>query len=250
MKRCIIAVIYFVLCSFCSPVKAETVLKYNVNGSSNWVPYYIAHSPDNPGILGELVPLILATANIKIEKHNFPPKRTNHALGNGLLDFDFVSPSWFPNDDLGELFVQSSPLLIIQENIITLDEHAKNWQNIDQLKGKEIGTVRGYLYHDDANFTRVDFISERELIKALYKDRVKAAISGDLPALYWAKQLNSPITLAAVHSKGQLVMRLRKEHAALLPRINAAIDELQSNGTIKRIIDKYTKQEVFEHLAQ
>jgi polar amino acid transport system substrate-binding protein len=245
MKKCFIALTCLVM-FFCGPtVQANTALKYNVNASSSWVPYYITESSKEPGILGELIPLLLAKANIEIEKHNFPPKRTNYALDNGLLDFDFVSPGWFPNQELGTLFVQSNPIIAIQENIITLEEKANDWQSIDNIKGKEIGTVRGYLYHDDAEFIRVDFTSERDLIRALYKNRVCAAISGDLPALYWAKKLNNPITLAAIHSKGHLVMRLRKEHAALLPQINAAIAELELNGTTQSIIDKYTKQDIF-----
>jgi polar amino acid transport system substrate-binding protein len=245
MKKCFIALTCLVM-FFCGPtVQANTALKYNVNASSSWVPYYITESSKEPGILGELIPLLLAKANIEIEKHNFPPKRTNYALDNGLLDFDFVSPGWFPNQELGTLFVQSNPIIAIQENIITLEEKANDWQSIDNIKGKEIGTVRGYLYHDDAEFIRVDFNYERDLIRALYKNRVGAAISGDLPALYWAKKLNNPITLAAIHSKGHLVMRLRKEHAALLPQINAAIAELELNGTTQSIIDKYTKQDIF-----
>ncbi|MGB6137966.1 MAG: transporter substrate-binding domain-containing protein [Shewanella sp.] len=247
MKRSIITISCLVLFFISGFAFADTALKYNVNGSSSWVPYYIPDSPESPGILGELVPLLLAKANINNEKHNFPPRRTNYALDNGWLDFDFVSPSWFPNNDLGELFVQSSAIIAIEEYIITLASNAKDWQHNDNLKGQEIGTVGGYLYHNDSEFTRVDFTSEKDLIKALYKDRVKAAISGDLPALYWAKKLNCPVTLAALHSKGHLVMRLRKEHVALLPSINAAIAELQSNGTIDRIIDKYTQQAIFEH---
>ena len=245
MKKRFIALSCFVMFFCGSTAQAATVLKYNVNASSSWVPYYIADSAEEPGILGELVPLLLAKANIDIEKHNFPPKRTNYALDNGLLDFDFVSPDWFPNKDLGTLFVQSDPIIAIQENIITLEENAKNWQNINNIKGKEIGMVRGYLYYDDAQYARVDFVSERDLIKALYKNRIDAAICGDLPALYWAKKLNSPISLAAIHTQGELVMRLRKEHLALLPQINAAIAEFNQNGTTQNIIDKYTKQDVF-----
>ncbi|WP_434953340.1 substrate-binding periplasmic protein [Shewanella sp. HL-SH4] len=219
---------------------ANTVLKYNVNGSSSWVPYYVPNQPEHPGILGELVPQLLIQAKIDSEKQNYPPKRTNQALDSGLLDFDLVSPSWFPNEDMGDKFVTSDPIINIQENIISLKENAVAWQNIDSIKGQVIGTVRGYLYHDDAFFTRFDFTSERELIKALHKKRINAAISGDLPALYWSKQLNLPITLATVHSDGVLVMRLRKEHKDLLPRINTAIAILKDNGTIKTITDKYT----------
>ena len=84
-------------------------------------------------------------------------------------------------------------------------------------------------------------IEERELIKALHKNRIEAAISGDLPALYWSNKLDQKIALAAVHSNGVLVMRLRKEHHLLLPQINAAIAHLKADGTINAIIDKYTK---------
>jgi polar amino acid transport system substrate-binding protein len=221
---------------------ANTVLKYNVSGSSSWVPYYLPEQPEQPGILGELVPKVLMLAEISSEKHNYPPKRTNQALESGLLDFDFVSPSWFPNEDMGDQFVTSEPMIQIKENIITLEDNATAWKNVDSIKGQPIGTVRGYLYHDDALFTRVDFTSEQELIKALHKNRIQAAISGDLPALYWSKKFNLPIALAAVHSDGVLVMRLRKEHKDLLPKINAAIAILKANGTIDAIIEKYTNQ--------
>ncbi|MCC4833757.1 transporter substrate-binding domain-containing protein [Shewanella sp. 10N.7] len=240
----LIAAMAFLL--FYSFASMATVLKYNVNGSSSWVPYYIPDAADNSGILGELVPLILSTAKIKIEKHNYPPRRTNQALKTGLLDFDFVSPSWFPEGEMGKEFIRSSPILSIQENIITLEENQSQWADVDKITGESIGTVRGYLYHDDDVFTRVDFASEKQLIKALHKDRVKAAISGDLPALYWAKQLKMPIALAAVHSSGVLVMRLRKEHSSVMPRINMAIAQLQNDGTIQAIVDKYTKNEQYQ----
>ena len=101
--------------------------------------------------------------------------------------------------------------------------------------------MRGYLYHDDKDFIRADFTSEQELIKALDKHRVNAVIAGNYPALYWSTQLRIPVALAAVHSDGDLVFRLRKEHADLLPAINQAIATLKANGKIDEIIKKYTQ---------
>lgn len=148
-------------------------LSYSVSGSSNWYPYYIANNPDSPGILSELIPKLLALAHVDGQKLTLPPKRTNKGLETGLLDFDIVSPSWFEHGDFGPLFVQSIPIMAITEHLVTLNENADKWQDIEQIKGKEIGTVRGYLYHDDALFTRIDFTSEQELIKALHKDVFK-----------------------------------------------------------------------------
>ncbi|QSX40026.1 transporter substrate-binding domain-containing protein [Shewanella cyperi] len=132
--------------------------------------------------------------------------------------------------------------MLIKENVITLPGNEQDWQDISAIKGREIGTVMGYLYHDDKDFIRADFRSEQELIKALHKHRIPAAISGDYPALYWSAKLNLPIAIAAEHSSGDLVFRLRKEHEALLPAIDAAITELKKDGTIKTIIAKYTQR--------
>ena len=233
--------IAFLCCFFLVvPVRAETVLYYNVNGSSSWYPYFIDANAKDPGILAELVPDIFALTPIRLEAKHYPPKRTNQALASGALDFDVVSPSWFEGGDLGENFVQSQPIFAIKEHVVVLATAQDDWMDINKIRGQEIGTVRGYLYHDDSQFTRVDFKSERELIIALQKGRIQAAIAGDLTALYWAKELEVPIALAAVHSDGVLVIRLRREHQALLEQINGAISQLRDQGTIDALLAKYT----------
>jgi polar amino acid transport system substrate-binding protein len=219
----------------------DTVLNYNVNGSNSWYPYSIAHSPDAPGIISEFIPSMLALAKIRSNINNFPPKRTNLALETGLLDFDVISPSWFKDGNIGVHFVQSDPIIPIIENIIVLEKNAPQWQVLSRIKNKKIGTVLGYLYQDDADFTRIDFKSERELVMALHKGRIEAAISGDLPALYWAKELDLPVSLAAVHSSGSLVIRLRKEHYKLMPAINSAIKEIKDSGELQKMVNKYTQ---------
>lgn len=192
-------------------------------------------------MITELIPMILSLAKIDGEILTLPPKRTNNALETGQLDFDIVSPSWFEKQDLGPLFVKSAPIMQITEYVVTLPENVSKYKDIDQIKGKQIGTVRGYLYHDDKDFIRADFTSEQELVKALDKHRVDAIISGNYPALYWSTQLRIPVALAAVHSDGDLVFRLRKEHADLLPAINQAIATLKANGKIDAIVKNTPK---------
>ncbi|SUI76435.1 substrate-binding periplasmic protein [Shewanella morhuae] len=219
-------------------------LKYNITGSYSWYPYFIDHQAEAPGMITELIPMILSLAKIEAEILDLPPKRTNNALETGQLDFDIVSPSWFVKQDLGPLFVKSTPIIKIIEYVVTLPENVSQYNDINQIKGKHIGTVRGYLYHDDKDFIRADFTSEQELVKALDKHRVDAIIAGNYPVLYWSTQLGIPVALAAVHSDSDLVFRLRKEHAALLPAINQAIATLKANGDIDQIIKKYTQPKI------
>lgn len=225
--------------SFSLFAEPKPILKYNLNGSSTWVPYYIKNGGNKPGILREFIPRMLDKAGIEGQVLEFPPRRTNQALQRRQLDFDIVSPSWFENDQISDDFVASIPFLPIKEYVVTLAGKSSAWAQTHQLHGKRIGTVMGYIYPNTHTFTRVDFGSERELVRALDKKRVDAAIIGDLPALYWAKQFDISIALASIHSDGELVIRLHKSQQALLPQINQSLQYFIESGEIDAIVAKY-----------
>lgn len=219
----------------------RTALNYNVHASYSWVPYYIPQTPEMPGIVLEIIPQILALANIDGTAKNYPPRRTKYALDKGFLDFDIVSPSWFNEIRTEDDFVFSDPFLPIESYFVTLKKNANKWQGQSQLPAQEeIGTVRGYLYHNDSDFNRSDFHSEKDLIKGLAMGRIQLAIIGKSPAIYWSRELKVPIALTSVHSSGHLVLRLRKDHGNLLPRLNQAIAQLKQQGMIKSIVNKYS----------
>lgn len=47
----------------CAYAHEKVVLSYDVTGSNSWIPYYIQNA-QNPGILGELIPLVLAESGL------------------------------------------------------------------------------------------------------------------------------------------------------------------------------------------
>ncbi|TWX55193.1 substrate-binding periplasmic protein [Colwellia hornerae] len=215
-------------------------LKFDPSGSSAWYPYYI-NSGEKRGIVVDAVAIILATANISGKEIVLPPKRTNLSLKNGLVDFDLINPDWLSKVQQSNDYVFSDPVIPIKEHIIYLAGTAlpKNLGEDQQLTDQHIGTVRGYYYHNDNLFNRLDYPSEKELVKALFRKRISFAISGDKPAQYWAKTLSVPIILGPVHSDGYLRIRLRKELKYLLPQINDAIELLKVNGSIESIMNAY-----------
>lgn len=220
-----------------SPLTADqNSLRYNSSGSSNWIPYYMQDKA-TPGILGELIPLILKQANIPGVEIKMPPKRTNQALIDGDLDFDAVCAEWFPNQYVGPEFVLSKPLFTVKEYFVGLTDSSKT-AHLDHVN---IGTVLGYYYYDDNTFNRVDFRSERELVLALKKARVSRILIGDLTASYWAKKYDVDLQFQKLHTQGLLRIRLNKQKQHVLPRLNAAIDALYEQGVISKIVDKYTR---------
>lgn len=214
---------------------AKDSLRFNLAASDSWYPYYIPEQ-NNPGILGELIPLILQEAGIHGIELKFPPKRTVYAMENGLLDFDVVSPAWFANEFAGEQFLFSDSLLGIKEYYASLSSTKISPMAYED----EVGTILGYYYFDDNTFTRIDFKSEKELVLALSKKRVERVLIGDLPAKYWADKLGVSIRLDQLHTEGELKIRLNKSKRHLLPKLNAAIKRLKELGKIQEIVTKYT----------
>ncbi|GLX79098.1 hypothetical protein tinsulaeT_24380 [Thalassotalea insulae] len=215
-------------------------LKYEPSGSNAWFPYYI-HSQQRKGIVPEIIDLILQRANIIGEEVALPAARTNLALENGDIDFDFINPAWLPADVPIERYVFSAPIIPVKESYIALTANAISLltQKMKQSDHVQIGTVRGYYYHDDNLFQRVDFSSEKNLIMALQQRRVSYAICDDITAQYWSNVLSVPIVIGQSHSDGFLRIRLRKELAVIIPRLNRAINELKHAGVIAKIIDSY-----------
>ncbi len=224
----------------CTQSAATEPLRYDISGSGNWYPYYIDNS-QHPGILADIIGAILARAGIPGEMSVMPAKRINYALYKQLIDFEVISPEWLTTAEKNDpAFVFSIPFLTVSEYLVTLSSHKDQFTSRDVLVGKPVGTVRGYVYHDDNRFTRVDFQSERELVLALEKHRIKVAIIGDLPARHWAKTLGVEIAFGALHSEGKLHMRLLKKHAPLLEKINQAILSLEQDGSLQRILARYS----------
>ncbi|OUL57272.1 hypothetical protein B1199_13985 [Pseudoalteromonas ulvae] len=224
-------------------------LKYDLSASNGLIPYY-NNDPDFPGIFPEFIHLVLKEANIQGESIVLPPARTQLALARGELDFDIISPSWFKNHKIPKGFVLSDPLLKMTEHLIYLPQKEQFFTNNKSILGQTVGTVRGYFYHDDDTFFRFDLISEKEIIQALYKERIDVGISGDLPALFWSQKLNIPIQLGPIHSQGYVHIRLRDEHQHLLPQLNKALNNLIEKGTLDVIVQRYLQIMAYSNTPQ
>ncbi|KTF11116.1 substrate-binding periplasmic protein [Pseudoalteromonas sp. H103] len=237
IRLLVLSPLLFVFCIYASI--NSTPLKYNISASGSHYPYY-TNDPKKPGVLPEIIEKVLDDANITASHINLPTKRITKYLQDEIIDFDVISLEWLPKNERNDSrYVFSEPLIYATEMIVTLPKNAHNWQSTNSLRGKNIGTVLGYYYYDDNTFERVDFPSEKELMTALSRNRVEAALVGKLTALYWAKQLGMRIAFGAQHSHGFLSIRLLSKHKNLLPKINQAIKNLHSQGYIKNIEDKY-----------
>ncbi|NCT49777.1 MAG: amino acid ABC transporter substrate-binding protein [Paraglaciecola sp.] len=218
--------------------ESRSILRYNLDKEGGWVPFDSTDDPERPGVFIELIPLLMEYAEIDAVEYNLPTKRGVVALFKGNLDFDFVNPQWVSEEEAKD-FVFSIAILPVTENFIALAENQHMAQDTQQIYGKLVGTVAGYYYYDDDLFKRADFRSESEVMLGLAHKRFDVAIMEQTAARYWSKIHQVPIALGAVHTQGDIVLRLRAEKKFLLPRINHAIEMLHQQNTINEILEHY-----------
>ena len=216
-----------------------TTLHFDLGENTGWAPYRTGKTAEQAGILSEIILLIEEYSGIKFENVNWPQKRAEFALLKGLVDFDFICTAWFPGGKYGRNFVISEALFEINEYVITLKGNKHLFPTLDSIYTQPIGTIAGYFYFDDYRFTRADFRDEEGLIKALKYKRVEAIILEYETAKHWAEIQNVDIEVAAMHTTGNLLIRLNKNKQQQLPAINAAIKKIKKTGQLKTILDKY-----------
>ena len=217
----------------------DDVLRYNLGTSGSSVPYENAVDASRKGILVEILPLIMDHAGIKTEKVMLSTKRAMIAFNTGMLDFDFFSPGWLPEDEPQGNFTFSHPILTVTEHFITLPEKRNEYANIEHIYGNPVGTISGYVYFDDKHFERLDFQSESSLMLALGRKRIDVIIMEEAASRYWSAKHGIEIALGIIHTKGALALRVHNRHVDKMPKINAAIDHLHKTGQFQAILDKY-----------
>jgi polar amino acid transport system substrate-binding protein len=219
---------------------ADESLRYNLGTSGSSVPYENAVDDLRPGIMVELLPLIMDTAGFKTEKVMLSTKRAAQAFKNGVLDFDFFSPEWVPSNEANSNFVFTDAIIGVTEYFITLPENVDRYRTRNQIHNDSIvGTVEGYVYFDADTFTPLAFQSESDLILALHNQRIEVAIMEEAVARYWSAKHGVKISFGAIHTKGSLALRLHSRHKDKIGTLNQVIKKLRAEGKIQSVIDKY-----------
>ena len=87
-------------------------------------------------------------ADIAVNPIELPPRRNAHAIKEGTIDLDIVSPDWFEKGQLEDIYVASAPILTIIEYLVTLPKNQDRYMFLDNVYGSvhHIGTIARYYY--------------------------------------------------------------------------------------------------------
>ena len=117
-------------------------------------------------------------------------------------------------------------------------------QGVDDLKGKKIGVqlmTTGDIYATD------DFVKENveaynkgaDAVMALKQGKVYAVIIDNQPALAFVRETEGLKVLDTQYKVEDYAAALSKDNEGLLTAVNGALAELEQDGTLQSIIEKY-----------
>ncbi|MCP4349242.1 MAG: amino acid ABC transporter substrate-binding protein [Desulfobacterales bacterium] len=217
--------------------------------SDTWSPFFMISDNQFSGIGFEILKEIVRRTGDTVTFQHVPTKRALRMFDEKEIDIMIDSPLW-ADPEKAEAMIFSNEVMSVKEYIYFLKENYIEVKKSTNLRGKSVGIMRGYYYpvFEDAfkkgivKKFEVDY--ESSLIKILIKKRATAIFMDSITFQYNISQLgyDKKIFKKGLQlSNAALGIKIRREKAHILSRFNRAIDAMKTEGTISRIIKKYTE---------
>lgn len=200
-------------------------LRFSFSSSVGWTPFVVSVDGGGPpsGLLPDLVDRIMSDAGISIVYVDVGARDMDEMFDRNLVDFEVVSPAWFPDGRVPGGSVLSDPIDHVADHVFSHTPALLYGLTSADLEDVRVGMVATYRYDRIDHMQRVDYPSEALLVRALARREVDYAIINRRTAAHWSAETGVTVHQGPEHSSGPLQLRLRATLARFLPRINASI---------------------------
>jgi len=246
MKLNAIAVVVAAVLANVTGSHAQSVMK--VGSTPTGIPFTFLDTKTNTiqGVMVDLIKEVGNDAGFKVEIEGMQFSTLIAALTSNKIDL--ISSAMYISPARKEVIDFSEPVYSYGEGLIVPKSDTKDYKEFADLKGETVGAQKGTAFVDPLQksglFTEVKIYDNIPAILAdVNSGRLKAGFA-DKPILaYNIKQglfpevrlVNSYVSTVT----GSLGIGVRKSDGELLARINAALDKLTRDGTVKKILAKW-----------
>ncbi|MEE4664843.1 transporter substrate-binding domain-containing protein [Pseudomonas alliivorans] len=217
--------------------------------STEWRPFiYTDEYNTLRGVSTDIARQVFKQAAIDVQFVSYPANRMQVMLEKQQIDISYAeSPNWTSEDDTSK-YVFSVPYLAVREHLYFAADDPLSVAPLSELRDVTIGMIRGYTYRsldtafEEGRVTRLETSEDSALLALLANKRVNAvAMVDDLyDYLVNTHQIDpARFRQGALLNESNLAIMLLSRHASLLPKINAAILDMQRRGELQRIRDAY-----------
>jgi polar amino acid transport system substrate-binding protein len=224
----------------------DKVLK--VGSTPTGIPFTFLDTKTNTieGVMVDLIKEIGKDAGFKVEIEGMQFSTLIPSLTSNKIDI--IAAAMFITAPRKEVIDFSGPVYTYGEGLIVPKGDAKDYKEFADLKGETVGAQKGTAFVDPLQksglFAEVKIYDSIPAILAdVNTGRLKAGFA-DKPILaYNIKQGLFPevrlVNSYVATIPGSVGIGVRKSDGALLARINASLDKLTKDGTVKKILAKW-----------
>lgn len=239
-KTLFVLLLLFVMCL---SVQARTI----VAAADPWRPFV---DPDNPteGLSLEIIRAAYKTQGYEVEMKFIPWARAEHGVREGI--YDILPPTW-RTAEREKYLMYSDPYAYNEVKFIKRKGDPFEYEGLNSLTGKTIGTMRGYGYGTEflqaTNFIRDDVSEFSMNIRKLLADRIDLSLEDEIVARYTIAQelpemlkeiefTNNYLTKHSLHVTSGIK---NPRHKEIIEAFNRGLKIIKEDGTYSEIMKKY-----------
>lgn len=242
MKRLVVAL---VMCFFTLPLSAWAEKLVIV--SSEWEPYTFMENKQSAGIHPTIVSELCKRNGIEADIQIVPWKRALKMVEEGTAGAIFAIKKNEEREKI--LYFPSEKLDMERTVLVALNGSSIKVTQFDDLKGKNIGVVRGYSY--DPKFDtypglkKIECGDDDEMMKVLGASRINVAAGADEGVLKFIAKKRS-LNIETIYVLNELPSYLAFSQKALgekgkdlAEKFSKTLQELNKEGFIEKVKSKY-----------
>ncbi len=221
-----------------------------VAASDTWSPFFMVSDNQFSGIGFDILTEVARRTGDRITFRHLPNKRAMSMFDRKEIDMMVIDSPLWNNPEKAKNMIFSNELMSIQEHIYFLKEKYIEVVTPADLRGETVNILRGYYYpvFEDAFkkgiVIKYEINNESSLLATLIAKRCIAVFMDSVAFKYNISLLGYDKKMfkrGLQLSNTTLGVKIRREKAHILPRLNEAIASMKKDGTINRIIKKYTE---------
>lgn len=212
-----------------------------------WPPFI---DPNNKtqGLSLEIVRAAFETQGIKVDMSIIPWARAEESVKDGSID---ILPNMWFTKEREKSFLYGEPYATNEVKFIKRKGDNFEYNGINSLSGKKVGTVIGYGYGDDflsaSSFSKDPASDSMTNIKKLVANRIDLTLE-DKIVMTSVLQKNAPELLKEIEfsanslSSNKLHIatgKANKNAKAIIDAYNKGLQEIKKNGKFDEILKKY-----------
>ncbi len=211
--------------------------------NAEFPPYEYREGDQFVGIDVEIAGLIAQKMGVELVIEDMAFDSIINAVDAGKADIGMagmtVTEERLQNIDFSDSYAQASQVVLVKSG--------SDIKTPEDLKGKIIGVqlgTTGDIYSSDVEGATIERYSKGfEAVQALSQDKVDAVVIDMEPAKVFQSQASDIEILPEAFTVEEYAIAMKKGNTALVSAVNQALKELQDEGKIDEIVNKYIKAE-------